>query len=189
MNKTEKLIKDIESAVGFTVDSPKDFEQLKQRITSRTGHVISTTTLKRIWQYLPNEVCSSRHTLNILSQFLGYKNWEEYNTSSSNNEENESDPLMCRHINVLNDLTTGDVICLTWHPGRVCRIEYLGNQRFKVLYSEKTRLKAGNTFECGLIIENEPLFIDRLVQNNLPPIAYVCGKKTGVRFEINTERG
>jgi hypothetical protein len=31
-----------------------------------------------------------------------------------------------------------------------------------------------------LIVEGEPLYLDNLRQGNRPPIAYVCGKKTGV---------
>jgi hypothetical protein len=41
----------------------------------------------------------------------------------------------------------------------------------------------GDTFLCGLIIEGEPLYLDELQHNNEPPVAYVCGKKGGVRFE------
>ena len=46
-----------------------------------------------------------------------------------------------------------------------------------------TRLKVGDTFECSLIIEGEPLYLDNLRQDGHPPIAYVCGKKSGVFFE------
>ena len=39
------------------------------------------------------------------------------------------------------------------------------------------------TFECGLIVEGEPLYLDNLRQGTRPPIAYICGKKSGVNFE------
>ena len=32
-------------------------------------------------------------------------------------------------------------------------------------------------------LEGEPLYLDNLRQGSAPPIAYVCGKKSGVRFE------
>ena len=32
-------------------------------------------------------------------------------------------------------------------------------------------------------VEGEPLYLDNLRQGSAPPIAYVCGKKSGVRFE------
>ena len=54
-----------------------------------------------------------------------------------------------------------------------------------VTASEKTRLKEGDTFECCLIVEGEPLYLDNLRQGNRPPIAYICGKKSGVNFELH----
>ena len=54
---------------------------------------------------------------------------------------------------------------------------------FKVLESQNTRIQAGNTFRCSMIIENEPLYIDHLCQEGMQYAAYICGKKTGVRFE------
>ena len=38
-------------------------------------------------------------------------------------------------------------------------------------------LKAGDTFECSLIIEGEPLYLDHLKQDAQQTISYVCGKK------------
>lgn len=35
----------------------------------------------------------------------------------------------------------------------------------------------------SMIVEGEPLYLDNLRQDGRPPIAYVCGKKTGVWFE------
>lgn len=50
------------------------------------------------------------------------------------------------------------------------------------------RLREGDTFECSLIIEGEPLYLDNLKQGELPAIAYVCGKKTGVFFEYKNSK-
>ncbi|MCR5526734.1 MAG: flagellar type III secretion system pore protein FliP [Lachnospiraceae bacterium] len=55
---------------------------------------------------------------------------------------------------------------------------------FKVVESENTRLKKGDTFQFSSIIEGEPLYIDNLCQNGHEPIAYVCGMQSGVLFEI-----
>lgn len=35
----------------------------------------------------------------------------------------------------------------------------------------------------GLIVEGELLYIDDLQQEGHPPVVYVCGKKSGVRFD------
>lgn len=182
MNTTDILKKDIEASIGRKVESPKGFDLLKQLIEARTGEIVSTSTLKRFWGYLPGDTIPSLHTLNILSRFLGYKGWQDFQNNYQEDEQ-QSNPILSRHLNVQDELCVGDRIQLTWHPGRVCVMEYQGNLQFKVIHSEKTRIQAGNTFCCSLIIENEPLFVDKLQQGDKTPVAYVCGKKTGVRFE------
>lgn len=146
--------------------------------------LVSSTTLKRLWGYLNEDVTPREKTLDILTQFLGYHDWEEYTHFASNKEEPQSTPVMNRKISVKDDLALGDRIRLTWQAERVCDIEYLGELTFKVITSENTRLQAGNTFQCSLIVEGEPLYLDHLLQSQQQPTAYVCGKKSGVMFEF-----
>lgn len=182
MDATEKLRIDIESALGKTIDTPKDFDVLKEQILVRTGETVSASTLKRVWGYLSSDSEPGLHTLNILSRFLGYISWKHF-LSESSDKEHQSNPVMSRHLSVEEELCPGDQLRLTWHPGRVCDVEYTGDSKFEVLASKNTRIQAGNTFKCSLIIENEPLYIDNLCQEGMPPVAYICGKKTGVMFE------
>ncbi len=184
MNEIEKLRKDIEKALAHPMQTPRDFEYLSKRIYARLHIMISTTTLKRIWGYLNDGGQPRASTLNILTKFLGYHDWEEYHQNAMLPEEQQSDPIMSRKLSVTKELHKGDRIRLTWLPGRVCDIEYLGGLDFRVLASEKTRLCPGDTFQCSLIVEGEPLFLDSLIQQGKSPIAYVCGKKSGVGFEF-----
>ena len=179
----QRLKKEIEAALGREMRTPNDFEYLRERIYSRLQIMISRTTLMRIWGYLDEKVVPRESTLSILAQFLGYRNWEEFQQNSSLSEEEGSSPVLSRRLNVANDLALGDCLRLTWQPGRICDIRYLGELRFSVTASEKTRLKKGDTFECSLIVEGEPLYLDNLRQGNHPPIAYICGKKSGINFE------
>ncbi len=183
MLMTQRLKKEIEAALGREIRTPNDFEYLRERIYSRLQIMISRTTLMRIWGYLDEKVIPRESTLSILAQFLGYRNWEEFQQNSSPSEAEGSNPVLSRRLNVANDLALGDCLRLTWQPERVCDIRYLGELRFIVIDSKKTRLKKGDTFECSLIVEGEPLYLDNLRQGNHPPIAYICGKKSGVNFE------
>jgi hypothetical protein len=180
---TQRLKNEIETALGREMRTPNDFEYLRERIYSRLQIMISRTTLMRIWGYLDEKVIPRESTLSILAQFLGYRNWEEFQQNSSPLEAEGSNPVLSRRLNVTNELALGDCLRLTWQPERVCDIKYLGELRFIVTASEKTRLKKGDTFECSLIVEGEPLYLDNLRQGNHPPIAYICGKKSGINFE------
>ncbi len=87
-------------------------------------------------------------------------------------------------IEVLNDLSEGDIVCFTWQPGRVMEAQYHGEGRFEVIYAERTRLRRGTTFLCYLIIKGEPLFVSRIAIGEMTLSAYVCGKVNGIQFEV-----
>lgn len=82
------------------------------------------------------------------------------------------------------NLRKGDRVRLTWLPDRTCDILYEGSLSFRVTNSSYTRLQTGDTFHCSLIIEGEPLYLDNLQQQEQPPVVYVCGKKSGVYYEL-----
>jgi hypothetical protein len=175
---------DIEQALGKELKTPKDFEMLHECIYDRLHIQISATTLKRVWQYLDDGVQSRQGTLDILARFIGYRSYEDYEVNASTyKNEAQSSPVMSRKLNVEEELESGDRVRITWHPDRICDVTYHGGLNFSVDDSRNTRIKEGNTFRCSLFIEGEPLYIDNLIQENRPPVAYVCGKKSGIRFE------
>lgn len=178
-----QLCSDIEIALKKKLCTPKDFLFLRERIYARLHTLVSHTTLMRIWGYVDEKVNPRKGTLDILAQFLGYEDWDGYNQNSGLAKEQQSSPVMSRRLSVAKTLACGDRVRLTWQPERICEIEYMGDLLFRVIASDKTRLKAGDTFECSLIIEGEPLYLDNLRQGDQQPIAYVCGKKSGVFFE------
>lgn len=179
----QRLITDIETAMKRRLTTPRDFELLHDRIFARLNENLSATTLMRLWGYIDEPVTPRRSTLNILARFLGYRDFDDYSAKSAKADK-ESDPVMSRRVNVASDLRPGDCLLLTWLPDRECHMEYLGHLNFRVTDSLNTRLQPGDTFQCGIIIENEPLYLDNLRQNRFEAPAYVCGKKNGVRFEL-----
>lgn len=181
---TNKLCRDVEVAMQHTMKTPKDFDLLRDCIYNRLHVLISSSTLKRIWGYLNTDIKARESSLSTLSRFLGYKDWDDYRkNSATKRSELQSCPVMSRRISVAEELIQGDRLRITWLPDRTLDVIYLGDLEFSVFHSENTRLKEGNIFSCSLIIEGEPLYLDNLCQNGLPPTAYVCGKRSGVTFE------
>lgn len=182
----ETLLRQLEEMTGMSVNTPKDFSRLRNVIYNRTGQFISTTTLKRIWGYIDNPLETRKTTLSILANCLGYNDWDHYCKHKENiGEVDPSTPILGRRLSVLKDLKNGDLLKLTWHPERKCIAEYTGNGNFKVVESEKTRLKPGDTFSCYFIISGYPLYLSELKQDHKDPIGYICGRgEGGVRFEI-----
>lgn len=180
----KRLCKDIETALNQQMQTPKDFDFLRERIYARLHILVSRTTLMRLWGYVDEHVAPRVATLSILAAFLGYRDWEEYQQNALLPKEQQSSPVMNRRLSVTKDLARGDRLRLAWQPDRICDVEYQGELSFRVVSSENTRLHKGDTFQCSLIVEGEPLYLDNLKQGDVPAIAYVCGKKSGVKFEF-----
>ena len=184
------LQKEVEKVCQRPMQSPRDFDWLSS-LLELMGERLSPTTLKRCWGYLKEEVASRPHTLDVLSHFLGYYNFDHFVSSCDIDDGPSSDPVLGKSINPLSDLGMNERVMLTWQPGRVCVIRHLGNGMFVVEKAERTRLQPGNTFYCGLIIEGEQLYLNNLVQEGQQPRTYCCGMRNGIHFKVlnNEEEG
>lgn len=178
----ESLKKDVEKVMGAPLASPKDFIRLSEAIYKQIHVQLSSTTLKRIWGYLDEAVVPRISTLNILAQFLGYNSLTSYQENLKMPMDNQSQMIIQRML-VASQIPAFAQITLTWAPGRVCQIRHEGKGVFQVICSEKTKLLPGDTFECQLFIEQEPLFIYNLKHNGRIFPAYVAGKKEGIHFQ------
>ena len=180
-NDIERLRLAVERVIGRTVTTRADFLLLRDAVFSRTRRLVSESTLMRLWGYMP-EVTSRSSTLDILANFVGSPSWEAFRADDS---IMASDYLLCNHLDVARELTPGQTLLLQRQPERMCRLRYRGDCMFEVESSENTRLVAGNTFRCAIVIEGEPLYLDDLIQGVNAPVGYVCGKVSGVTYMVD----
>ncbi len=179
------LCQSIEQSLGHRVQSPKDFDQLREHIYKRLHHLISSSTLKRVWGYTSSQSEPSRGTLDVLASFVGYGSYDDFCAAAAKGDTDASNPVVSRHIYVGTDLDVNDRLTLSWAPDRHCRVRYLGNMQFQVEEAANTRLQAGDFFQCSLIVEGEPLYLSNLLQPGRLATNYVCGKRGGIRYELS----
>lgn len=180
--QVEILKENIENMAGKKMHGPKDFDNLSAQIFNRLKIMISPTTLKRLWGYLNEGGTPRESTLSILSQFAGYRDWKDFCANSCNGTV-QSNLIISRKLSTYS-LNKGDRITITWLPDRQCTIEYTGGLNFTVLESRNAKIEQGDTFDCSIFIEGEPLYIDNLKHDKYTGISYVAGKKDGIRFEL-----
>lgn len=173
----------VEATTGKKIKTPKDFTYLSEQIFNRLHIMLSPTTLKRLWGYLNEDNKPRISTLSIISQFVGYRNWENFCESAATESSLQSNLILSRKISSYS-LKKGQQICVTWLPDRKCIFECLGEQTFTVISSINSKLDIGDTFECSIFIEGEPLYLDKLKHKEYSNISYIAGKKEGIRFEI-----
>ena len=177
-----QLLKAVEKTAGQPIDSPSSFEWLSVSIFEMTHQMLSVATIKRIFGYT-NPVCArSVKTLNILSQYVGYKDWKSFCKQFTDNLTTpQSNPIKADKIETKN-LRPGQRLRVIWEPDRACVFRYEDKGRFVVEVAENSKLCVGDTFECALFINNEPLYLTHLrtSRSEDEDLTYVCGRDSGV---------
>lgn len=173
------LRKDIEQHIGRSLQSPSDFEYLIDRLWQKQHQVFSLSTIKRLWGYVSSNGQPRLSTLNTLSRFLGYDDWNAYLTALEQRTENESDIFKGEGI-CTADLSVNDLIRVSWLPNRQCTFRYLGNNRFEVTESIHAKLQIGDTFDAIAFIIGKPMYLDNLKRQDETTTSYIAGKKNGI---------
>ena len=173
------LRQDIEREVKRQIRTPYDFEFLAGVIWERLHENISPTTLKRLWGYIDGADTTRRSTLCLLSQFLGFADWEAYLAALNQRSEVESDSFAGEGIHT-RQLIPGDRVEVTWLPNRRCVFRYEGGAHFYVETAENSKLRAGDRFDTACFLIGQPMYLDNLRRGENTPTSYVAGSKTGL---------
>lgn len=178
-----------EKAVGRKMCTPRDFDFLAMRIFDSTHSYMSPTTLKRFWGYLNNSKTYKprKSSLDLLSIYVGYKDYEAFCSQSSANNDEGSDYVKSPNL-YSTSIRVGDIVKLIWDPNRCVKIKFMGDDMFEVVESVNSKLEAGDRFCCSCFINNEPLYLTRLVRNGVVLGAYVCGQKGGIKFLLDNSK-
>ena len=167
--------------VGRKMVVPRDFVWLSEKVEERTQQRVSASTLRRFWGYVNEGISASKFTKNVLANFLGYADYEEFGLSQGTGEQ-QSQMVIGKEISC-DVLYEGQMLKLSWLPDRTCIIRYQGNGGFKVVSSENTRLAKDDTFECHHFINHEPAYLHAWKHGDDEPVTYAIGKKNGIIVE------
>ena len=182
--KQELLKQEVEWILGHKLSKAADFEQLSHLLLSHTRERLSPTTLKRFWGYLKKEEVETRpHTLDVLARFVGYRDYEVFCDQTENKDEVQSGIKTEERVTA-EDLRRGQRLVITWRPDRRIVVRHKEYGHFEIVEAKNTKLSVGDTFRCHLMIQHEPLYLDDVVHQGMPPMAYVAGQRDGVVVEV-----
>ena len=174
---------DIEREVKRKIRTPYDFEFLAGVIWERLHENISPTTLKRLWGYIDGADTTRRTTLCLLSQFLGFADWEAYVASLATRTDIESTAFEGEGVHI-DDLQKGDRVEVTWLPNRRCVFRYEGDAHFTIEEAENAKLHVGDSFDTACFLIGKPMYLDKLQRDEEPSmkegVSYVAGSKNGL---------
>ncbi len=173
------LRQDIERRIERKVATPADFDSLASVIWEQQHQYISTTTLKRLWGYISGADTVRHTTLSILSQFLGFKDWEHYLQHLALQSDVESESFIGEGVRT-EQLAVGDRVEVSWQPNRHCIFRYLGNLRFVVDSAEHSKLHIGDRFSAACFLIGQPMYLDDLQGADPNKTSYVAGSRHGL---------
>lgn len=173
------LRQDIEREANRHIRTPYDFQWLADAIRERLHEHISPTTLKRLWGYIDGAETTRHSTLCLLTQFLGYADWDAYLASLAARTDVESKTFAGEGVRS-GELRAGQLVEITWLPNRRCIFRYEGGNTYTVMEAHNAKLQTGDRFETACFLIGKPLYVDRLVRGNEPPTSYVAGSRNGL---------
>lgn len=179
------LLSEVEKKYGRRVATSTDFESLSVVIEMETGELISSSTLKRLWGYVSLNPTPRIATLDILSRFVGNKNFKEFCDELKNSQAFVSTFFSSRFVDT-SSLLKGQIVKIGWSPNRLVELKYLGELKFEVIRSTNSQLEEGDIFETSCLILGYPLVISRVLRNGAYTPSYIAGRQGGLTIvEIN----
>lgn len=122
-----RLLDCVRQQYGGDLSTPKGFLCLSLDIFSKCGRSVSVATIKRILGYVKYNNTPSPDTLNILSNYLGYSNYDEFCAVVANSQP----PLLVCGISV----EVGEIVEVSPvnQSNHKIRLLYKGDRLFRVL--------------------------------------------------------
>ncbi|MBO6169608.1 MAG: hypothetical protein J6O51_06510 [Bacteroidales bacterium] len=158
------------------LETTTDFDALAERIETSTHERISSSTLKRIWGYVSMHPRPRTATLDILSRFVGRRDFlslcEEIKQTSGFLSTEKIDSAL---------LAPGSRLILRWLPDRCVTVQYNGNNRYTVLDGGSSKLREGDVFEAFSFLKGHPLYLDHIERNGEVLPSYVAGRSAGLQ--------
>lgn len=174
------LCREVENALGHAICSPADFDEASQSILDRTHQMLSASTLKRIWGYVPSGHTTRSTTLSILAAYAGYRDWEDFCAKADKTLLPDSG-FLGGNLFTPSDIPVDARILLTWAPNRRMVARCTAPGRYVAQEVENASLPQGTTFSCSLFATGFPLqAFDLEPATPQGHTVYVAGAKGGL---------
>ncbi len=175
----KSLLEAVEQYHARPIRTTVDFEALSITVEQQTSERISASTLKRLWSYVSDKHEPRRYTLDVLSKYIGRKDFETFCKWLSSQNLSDSDFFTAKRI-ISAELNEGARVEIGWSPDRYIVLKHLGNCRFIVESVENSKLAVGDEFSVTTFMLGYPLYIPSVVRNGELLSSFVGGKSGGL---------
>lgn len=169
----------VESRFGHRLCTTNDFERLSALLLTEIKTPVSTSTLKRIWQYVNDEHAPRMSTLDILARYVGHADFVAFCRWRKEGAGQSSAFFSAERI-VAADLSIGDEVEIGWAPNRLVRLCHKGEGIFEVVSVHESKLMVGDLLPVVSFILGEPLSVPYIIRNGENTLPFVAGKNGGL---------
>ena len=175
------LLELVEKQYGRKLSTTTDFESLSVIIEKATGDLLSSSTLKRLYGYVSLNTVPRKTTLDILSRFIGNRDYDTFRISLSNDPQFSSRFFSAKTVTT-SELKAGDRLRIGWPANRIVTLNYLGDDLFEVETSVNASLVKGDRFRQVSFMKGYPLYLSRILRDGDYTPAYVAGMNSGLNL-------
>ena len=171
------IIQLLKAKSGSDLRLPSDCELVSLDIQSKTGIRIGATTLKRLVGFAQDERTPHTSTLDAIARYLGYAHWEELTKiEDTGNSGFDSSDEELRSV----DLPVDACVEITYLPDRLVRMQYLGNQRYRIVDSQNSKLQTDDEVEIQNFVLHHPLSVLNVWRNGESLGQFTAGRVSGL---------
>lgn len=169
----------VEKKFHKAVKTSCDFAALSEEIENETNENVSTSTLKRMWGYVTMNPTPRESTLDILSRYVGKKDYRTFCHDLQNTDAFQSSFFTVDFVNA-RDLEQGAVLEIGWDPGRLVTLKHTEDLSFEVISSVNSKLKEGDKFQVATFAKGTPLVITKILRDGEFTPSYIAGRQDGL---------
>lgn len=175
----EELKSLVERKYGKVLGTTTDFDEFSFYLKKKIGKTVSSSTLKRLYGYVSDDHKPRTVTLDVLSQYVGHKDYQEFKVWLKTTSKFNSSFFMSTQL-ISNDLEVGTEVAIGWSPNRLLTLRYLGESTYEVISSENSKLRASDKFVTGCFILGQPLFLPYIEREGERTPSFVAGRNGGL---------
>lgn len=174
----QEIIRKIEEKFGKKIEYGRDCEALSEAIIEETGQRIAVATLKRMTGFASQKCIPHLSTMDILARYVGYPNYKllakELKEDTDISDFTWVDELESR------SLKEGTQLQISYDPGRVLVMTYLGNDQFIVNEAYKSKLQQGDKVTISHFTKGFELLVSDVVRDGQSLGPYQAAKAGGL---------
>ena len=178
-----KVIKNmVEQKFGHQIRYPRDCDALALHISTVCKTGLSGSTLKRLFGFTKRKGNEQPrlYTLDIISDYLGHKGWEELATKLIKGDVDTNFVAMDELLP--SKLKKGETIQIGYEPGKEITLQYMGKGQFSVTASNDGKLCVMDVVKFQKAVLHYPLMINEVTHTGNNAGQYIAGRISGITY-------